>query len=206
MQSKILSWQIAWNVPAFRVKILLGLFLMSIILFFLPDFFLYIQGRDGFTVSDYLLRTLPAQDVSMYIFLVLYPAIGFFMWQVIGNTEMCVTGLWGYIFMCLARMITISIIPLSEPASLVHMSDPFSILFYGSSVITKDLFFSGHTATLCLIGLCLENKTQKRIVFIATAVLGVLLLIQHIHYTLDVLAAPVFSYLFWYLGKTIAKI
>ncbi|TDO23977.1 phosphatase PAP2-related protein [Pedobacter duraquae] len=206
MQSKILSWQIAWDVPAFRVKLLLGLFFMGLILFLLPDFFLYIQGRDGFVVNDYVLRSIPTEDVSNWIFLVLYPAIGFFIWQLIGHTEMCVTALWGYIFMCLARMITISLIPLSEPVGLMHMSDPFSILFYGSSVITKDLFFSGHTATLCLIGLCLENKVQKRIVFVGTAVLGVLLLIQHIHYTMDVFAAPVFSYLFWYLGKTIAKI
>jgi len=206
MQSKILSWQIAWDVPAFRVKILLGLFIMGLILFFLPDFFLYIQGRDGFVVNDVVLSSIPARDVSIAIFLVLNPAIGYFIWQLIGHTDMCVTALWGYIFMCLARILTISLIPLSEPVGLVHMSDPFLMLFYGSRVITKDLFFSGHTATLFLIGLCLENKVQKRIVFAGTAVLGVLLLVQHIHYTMDVLAAPIFSYLFWYLGKTIAKI
>ncbi|RZM28569.1 MAG: hypothetical protein EOO88_08430 [Pedobacter sp.] len=205
MQSKILSWQIAWDLPAFRVKLLLGLFLLGLTLFILPHFFVYIQGRDGFIVNDVVLNSIPALDVSPYIFLVLYPAIGFFIWQLIGNTEMCVTALWGYLFMCMARIATIFLIPLTEPASLVPMSDPFLILFYGSHAITKDLFFSGHTATLFLIGLCLENKVQKRIVFAGTAILGVLLLIQHIHYTMDVLAAPVFSYLFWYLGKTIAK-
>lgn len=103
-------------------------------------------------------------------------------------------------------MITISLIPLDAPLNLVHLSDPFSIIFYGSNLITKDLFFSGHTATLCLVGLCLENKTEKMIIFIATGILGVLLLVQHVHYTADVLAAPVFSYIFWYLGRTVTRI
>ncbi|MBB6502530.1 phosphatase PAP2-related protein [Pedobacter cryoconitis] len=206
MQSKQLTWQFAWEYPAFRVKFILGIIVMSLVLFFLQDFFLFIQARNGVLMNDWVLSRLPAYDVSHLIFLILYPATGFFIWRIIRNSSMCITALWGYIFLCLARMITISMIPLDAPLHLVHLSDPFSIFFYGSNVITKDLFFSGHTATLCLVGLCLENKREKMIVFIATGLLGVLLLIQHVHYTADVLAAPVFSYIFWYLGKTITRI
>jgi len=206
MQSKSFSWQIAWDYPAFRVKFLLGLFTMAIILFFFPDFCLFIQERNGLLINDLLLDNLPAKDVSVYIFILLYPITGFFFWRMYRKSSICITALWGYIFLCLARMLTITLIPLEAPKGLLHLVDPFSLFFYGPNVITKDLFFSGHTATLFLVGLCLENKWEKRTAFAATAILAALLLVQHVHYTADILAAPVFSYLFWYIGKTIAKI
>ncbi|AMP99296.1 hypothetical protein AY601_2402 [Pedobacter cryoconitis] len=206
MQTKQLTWQFAWEYPAFRVKFILGILMMVLILFYIQDFFLFIQARNGVLMDDWVLSRLPAHDVSRYIFLIINPAIVFFIWRIIKNTSMCITALWGYIFFCVARMITILLIPLDAPVNLVHLTDPFLVLIYGSNMITKDLFFSGHTATLCLIGLCLENKNEKVIIFIATGILGVLLLVQHVHYTADVLAAPVFSYLFWYLGRTVARI
>ena len=206
MRAKQLTWRFAWDYPAFRVKLLLGVFLMGLIVFYLQDFFTFIQTRNGVLIHDWFLEKLPARDVSLYIFLILYPASGLFFWRMRNNTMLCITALWGYVFLCIFRMLTISLIPLEAPLGLVHMSDPFSIIFYGSNLITKDLFFSGHTATLCLVGLCLENKKEKIGVFCGTAVLALLLLIQHVHYTADVIAAPFFSYFFWYLGKTIAKI
>jgi len=206
MRAKQLTWRFAWDYPAFRVKLLLGVFLMGLIVFYLQDFFTFIQTRNGVLIHDWVLEKLPARDVSLYIFLILYPASGLFFWRMRNNTMLCITALWGYVFLCIFRMLTISLIPLEAPVGLVHMSDPFSIIFYGSNLITKDLFFSGHTATLCLVGLCLENKKEKIWVFCGTAVLALLLLVQHVHYTADVIAAPFFSYFFWYLGKTIAKI
>ena len=205
MQSKTFSWQLAWNYPPFRIKLISGILVMGIILFFLPDYFLFIQGRPGALINDLVLERVPAHDVSIYIFMVLYPMTGFFIWRALGKSSICINALWGYIFLCTARIITIFFIPLEAPINIIHLSDPFSLIFYGANIITKDLFFSGHTATLCLVALCLENKREKIIAFIATAILGVLLLIQHVHYTADVVAAPFFSYLFWYLGKKVAQ-
>lgn len=206
MQSKQLTWRFAWDYPAFRVKLLVGILVMGLIVFYLQDFFYFIQSRNGLLMNDWLLARLPAHDVSTYIFLILYPVSGLIFWRIRKNTTLCITALWGYIFMCLGRMLMISLIPLDAPKELIHLADPFSVIFYGTNLITKDLFFSGHTATLFLVGLCLENKYEKAIVFFATAVLALLLLIQHVHYTADVVAAPFFSYLFWYMGRAIARI
>jgi len=73
-------------------------------------------------------------------------------------------------------------------------------------MITKDLFFSGHTATLIVGGICMTESRDKVIAFFAAALIGVLLLLQHVHYTADVLAAPFFSIICCYLGKSVAKI
>lgn len=206
MQSKQATWRLAWPILVFRVKLIVGLLTMTLIIYFLHDFFQFIQIRPGFLWKDPLLHVLPARDVSDLIFLILYPITGYLCWKVRKNAKLGITALWGYIFMCLGRMITISLVPLDPPTGLIYLSDPFSIIFYGDNLITKDLFFSGHTATLVLIGLCLEDRMEKYLVFVAAGILGGLLLIQHIHYTADVLAAPFFSYLFWYLGKRITEI
>jgi hypothetical protein len=165
-----------------------------------------IQPRPGRLVDDWVLDRIPTIDVSNWIFLVLYPASLYFVFRLVTNTTLCITALWGYIFLCLARMATIYFIPLEPPATILHLTDPFSVFFYGKEFITKDLFFSGHTATLCLLGMCLEKRIEKQIFFIGTGILGVLLLVQHVHYTMDVIGAPFFSYLCWYMGKKIADL
>lgn len=206
MQSKSISWQIAWDYPAFRVKLLAGAFILIAILYSFPLFFSVIQPRAGVFVDDYILDRIPTSDVSTWIFLLLYPASLYFVFRLVTNTTLCITALWGYIFLCLFRMMSIYFIPLEPPATILHLTDPFSVFFYGKEFITKDLFFSGHTATLCLLGLCLEKRIEKQVFFVGTAILGLLLLIQHVHYTMDVVAAPLFSYLCWFMGKRIAEI
>jgi len=56
------------------------------------------------------------------------------------------------------------------------------------------LFFSGHTATVFLLFLCLKKKQDKWLALGGSVLTGFLLLVQHVHYTIDVLAAPVFTY------------
>lgn len=206
MQFKQFTWQIAWDYQAFRIKFILGMLILIAILIFIPHFFLHIEAREGKMLNDWVLAYLPAIDVSVYIFILLYAMIGFFLYRMSKNTLMCLTALWAFIFLCAARIITITLVPLNPPADIIDLADPCSIFFYRSNVITKDLFFSGHTATMFLGALCLEKKNDKIIAFIATVVIAVLLLIQHVHYTADILAAPVFTWFCWYLGKSMAKI
>jgi len=205
MQYESVSWQRAWEFPAFRIKLISGLIILAGILVFVPDYFLFIQAREAVLLNDWLLNTLPVKDVSAYIFLMLYPFMALMIWRMVENTAFCITGLWAYIFLCMGRMVTIFLIPLEAPSGILHLEDPFSVFFYGTEVITKDLFFSGHTATLFLIALCLEKRWEKSLAFASTFVLAILLMVQRVHYTADILAAPVFSYLFWMLGKRMAK-
>ncbi|TCC92770.1 phosphatase PAP2-related protein [Pedobacter hiemivivus] len=206
MQSKQFTWQIAWDYQAFRIKFILGMILLVAILIFIPHFFSHMEAREGIVLNDRLLAYIPAKDVSILIFLVLYVMIGLILYRMSRNTIMCLTALWTFIFVCLARIITITLVPLDPPVGIINLADPCSIFFYHSNVITKDLFFSGHTATAFLGVLCLERKNDKLLAMIATLAIAVLLLIQHIHYTVDILAAPIFTWVCWYLGKSMAKI
>jgi membrane-associated phospholipid phosphatase len=72
--------------------------------------------------------------------------------------------------------------------------------------VTKDLFFSGHTSTVFLLFLCLPGKIDKKLALIVTMIVGSLLLVQHVHYTLDVLGALLFAWIaFWTARKTVVR-
>jgi hypothetical protein len=100
-------------------------------------------------------------------------------------------------------MITIALVPLEPPKELYPIVDAMANAFYGPHFITRDLFFSGHTATVFLMGLCLKKKYDKLAAFIATGFVGILLLVQHVHYTIDIIVAPFFTWLIFLVGKKI---
>ena len=71
--------------------------------------------------------------------------------------------------------------PLNPPEGLIAIEDPISNYFYDSKFITKDLFFSGHTASMFLMFLCLKKRTDKIFAIIATIIIGISVLLQHVH-------------------------
>jgi hypothetical protein len=103
-------------------------------------------------------------------------------------------------------MISIWLVTLNPPEHLIALIDPISNTFYGKHFITKDLFYSGHTSSLFVIFLCLQKKTDRIFVLLCTIGVGSLLLVQHVHYTIDVLLAPPLTFLCYYIAKKITRI
>jgi membrane-associated phospholipid phosphatase len=119
---------------------------------------------------------------------------------------MFLTFVWSWVILSVFRMLTISLVPLDPPAGLIGLVDPLSNAFYGPKFITKDLFFSGHTSTVFLLYLCLPGRVDKRLALLITFGVATLLLIQHVHYTLDVLGGFLFGWLSWWIAtKTILR-
>ena len=141
---------------------------------------------------------IPSMDMSLPVFLCIWASALLLFWRLLYKPQVLLNFLIGYIFLTLLRFATILLFPLEPPANLIALADPIANYFYGEGgYITKDLFFSGHTSTLILIFLNLEKKTDRIFSFIACVLLAIFLLIQHVHYTIDVLAAPFFTYLIW---------
>lgn len=183
-----------WSSSAARFQIIFGSVLIAILLAIMPFFFNSIEKRKGLQINDWVLDHIPAHNVSVAIFAVIWGMGLLAIYRAVRKPAMYVTYIWVYSAIILLRFFTISIVKLDPPAGLIHLIDPLTGIFYGNATITKDLFFSGHTATLCLIYLTLEKKSDKTIAFIATALVMVLLLVQHVHYTMDVLVAPIAVY------------
>ena len=189
------AWTAALQSPNRRSKIISGSFVIAIILSLMPVFFTYIQKRQGVVLNDWVLANIPAYDVSLAIFAVIWGMALLILVRAFYNPDIYIQYIWTLIFVSLSRLITISLFALDPPIGLVNLVDPITSIFYGHVVVTRDLFYSGHTSTLVLIFLCLEKRNDKILGFVATIAVMVLLLVQHIHYTIDVLAAPLFVYL-----------
>lgn len=195
------NWSKAWKNDWFRNKIITAFSTVVLILTFLPFFFDWIEARSGSLLNDWLLEKIAPTDVSIGVFSLLWGSGLWLAYKGIQNPYLLLNFLAGYAVLTLMRIVTITVFPLEPPIGLIVLQDPISNQFYGNSFITKDLFFSGHTSAVFLIAFCLKEKTERIVVNIAACLVGVFVLMLHIHYTIDVLAAPPLTYLCYWMGK-----
>ena len=188
------NWKVIWNSRYKRYQMIIGTVIILAIVFTLPFFFGHIQKRKGAVLNDWLLARIPPHDVSVLIFALIWGMVLLILIRTIKNPSIYITYCWTLIFVYIVRFVTLSVVALDPPPGLIPLVDPLGSVFYGNAAITKDLFFSGHTATMVLIFLCLERRTDKIIALIAAFAVAYLLLVQHIHYTIDILAAPIVVY------------
>lgn len=196
-------WGEAWQLPLFKQKLLVGLAFFITLLNVFPIFYQYIEKRNGIMNHDVFLHMIPAIDVSIPIFIVTWFMAILMILKAIKNPAVFMTFLYGFIILNIARFISISLIPFNPPHDLIPIQDPIANIFYGDTYVTKDLFFSGHTATQFLCFLCLKKRLDRVFGLIATILMGFLVLVQHVHYTIDVVSAPVFAYLCYWLASKV---
>jgi membrane-associated phospholipid phosphatase len=96
--------------------------------------------------------------------------------------------------MVIFRMIAMYLLPLDPPPAMIPLQDPMVEFFGTGKLLTRDLFFSGHTSTLFLLFLVTPRGILKSLFLGCTILVAVAVLVQHVHYTIDVFAAPFFAY------------
>jgi membrane-associated phospholipid phosphatase len=200
-----MKWRQAWQNQLFRKKLIAGFIILIIILSFLPYFFNIVENRKGIRLDDIILAHIHPRDISVPLFIIIWSMSLFILYRCIQDPVILITFLWCYIFLNITRIISISLLPLEPPPGLIELNDPVTGIFYGRKFITKDLFYSGHTATLCLIFFCLQKKYEKIIALAATILTGILVLVQHVHYTIDVIFAPFLCLFIFYLASRFTK-
>jgi len=202
-------WAQALADPAFRLRALLVvLLLVGLVGLALPPYFLYIQQRPGQLLADPLLGHLPRHNVAVPIFVAMYGACVAGLGWLGRHPRLLLRGLWAYLLLTALRMLTIWLLPLVPPLDLVDMPDPFTTLIFhvpATAAITKDLFFSGHTSTVALLALAVRGRWWRTGLALAALVVGVLVLVQRVHYSYDVVAAPLFAWLAYWVAGIITR-
>lgn len=190
------NWKEAWRARAPIVELIVTIVVMYGIGLFLTPFFAYIQLRQGSVINDPILNLITPRDVSEFtfifghlstltglIYILFYPRLLTFTIQI-------------FAIATTMRILSIYFIPLDPPVGMIPLVDPIlGKLFYHGTVITKDLFFSGHTVAALIMFLVVKNKRLKIFLLILAILVGLCLMIQHVHYSFDVLAAPFFTWI-----------
>lgn len=196
-QSIELNWTAAWQDNRFRWQLILALAVFAIFPWKADDYFQWIQQREGIVMQDFILTLIPAKNVSIPIFAIIYLSVVYLIIRIIRYPRHFLWFAWAFNLETLMRFASIYGVALNPPVGLVDLHDPIAEIFiYGENLaITKDLFFSGHTATMVFVCYFLPGEVERKIAMALTSILGCLLLIQHVHYSLDILAAPIATWI-----------
>lgn len=197
------TWRKALGTPAFT-GLLAGACVLGVALaLVLPHFFAWIERRPGLLLHDPLLAVWGPEGVSKATFSVLYGSLLAVLVAIAPRPLVVLHGLWAYILLLVLRMAAMAWVTLEPPPGIIPLIDPFTQVFYpGGTPFLKDLFFSGHTATLALMALLAPRGWLKWAAWAATAAIGALVLVQHVHWTVDVLAAPLAAWGAWRISGT----
>lgn len=163
--------------------------------FLFNRFLLWNEYRDGIHYFDPLFPYFDARDFSLPITLLLYASVGFFLFYYIKQPMVLSQFVWAYTIILVMRMVALFFVPLYCDPDAVDLYDPVvNSLIYPNSYVERDLFFSGHATML----FCFYAYFQKPVIKLGYLLVGIivstLLVLQKVHFTIDVVAAPVFSW------------
>lgn len=196
------SWKTSLSDTRYRNSLLLSFLFLAIVLTVLTLILAYAEARKGIVIEKGWLGFQPPVDLSSKIFFATY---GFSLLGLVlcfRNPQLALRLVQAYALLSAFRCITLLLVPLDPPEGIIPLDDPLlRNSFYAGRPNLKDLFFSGHTATLLLFAFLLEGKWWKGLFTLVALAVGVMVMLQRVHYVSDVIAAPVFAFVVMYLTR-----
>jgi PAP2 superfamily C-terminal len=187
-----MNWKEFFN--SRKIEIILTVVFLVIILIVLSNFLEYIEQRNGVILPDPILNIFNPIDLTWLIFGLIYASIIIAIIDLTKEPNQLLLAIQSYSLLIMFRLMVMYVTPLNAPAKLLLLNDPVVQFFGSGQILTKDLFFSGHTATLFLLFLIVNKRILKIFFLFSTIIIGAAVILQHVHYTVDVLTAPFFSY------------
>lgn len=173
------------------ISLIIGALLATVLF---SKFLIWNEFRSGKAFSDPILGRFQPVNLSLWIGILTNGAIFVAIFSLFKRPSTTIYLLSAVVLMCIIRGMSLYFVVLEPPTNIIPLKDPLlELTFYGGQVLLKDLFFSGHTANIILVGLLSENLWTKRIIIIIGFIVGAMLVLQHVHYSIDVMAAPIFS-------------
>jgi hypothetical protein len=165
------------------------------------------EKRNGFVIESWARQFLGAPiDFSIPIFTLTYSCVLLALYQFRKSPETIYRLLFAYTIMQILRGTLLLIVPLEPSPDIIPLGDPFlKLTFYNGRPNLKDLFFSGHVATILIIGFFTRSQKLRIAVFSAAIITAALLVQQRVHYIADVLAALPAAWISVRLSSYIAR-
>jgi hypothetical protein len=193
-QALLSPWKNCWTDRGFRVQVLFTLPVLIVVLTALARFLEIVEHRPGVVIPDPVLVLFSPLNLTWLtfglIYISLFVAIGFLSL----HPRLLLLAMQSYCVMVAFRVVAMYLLPLEPPPTMIPLNDPFVQGLGTGKLLTRDLFFSGHTSTLFLLTLTAKNRKVRTLFLLCTVLVAVSVIAQHVHYTVDVFAAPVFAY------------
>jgi hypothetical protein len=189
-----MNWKTFLQNSKTRNELIITVIVLIPLMITFSQFLTFIESRSGVVLNDPILSLFNPIDLTWYTFALIYASIILFLINNIRDPQKVLIALQTYGLMVLFRGIAMYLTPFNAPENILVLNDPFVQLFGKGEILTKDLFFSGHTGTSFLLVLLVDNKKLKVVFLIATILVGSAVLLQHVHYTIDVFVAPFVAY------------
>lgn len=205
MKKLIQEHKILWQNKNFVGSVIFGvLFLcISVVLNYQAGTYAFATMSSG--VSDLILDNLPRMNVELvFIQGAILMAIVTFLLGLYYPKYMPAL-LKNIALLYLFRSVAISLTHLGPPADMegLYLADSITQRFiYGA-----DYFFSGHTALPFIVALIFWEKKPLRYLYLGITILfGFTALLGHVHYSIDVFAAPFIAHSTYFVtGKLFPK-
>jgi PAP2 superfamily C-terminal len=187
-----MSWNELLKLKSARWIIAFCIVSIMIIIFYLPTFYGdVIEPKQGMYLNDIVLNLFTPVNWSVLIFTMIYISVLQTIYSVARHPDLILLGLATYFAVSLIRMVTMYLLTLEPPVDMIFLTDPLSTKFYPNGTFAKDMFFSGHISTMMVLVLIEKNTWARRAKIGFTFAIGILLAWQHVHYTIDILVAPI---------------
>ncbi|MHC5009441.1 MAG: phosphatase PAP2-related protein [Planctomycetota bacterium] len=195
------AWSRAWADRGYRLQFLLTIPALVLTLNVLSRFLDGIEDRKGVILPDPVLTWFTPRDLTWLTFTLIYGGLLLALVALRRHPRRLLVALEAYILLAIARMALMYVAPLDPPPEIIPLRDPLVEWFGSGRTLTRDLFFSGHTATMFLLALVSPLPWLRLLLFVFTAAVAVLTVWPHTHYTVDVLAAPFLAYACYHLAR-----
>lgn len=201
------EWTVQLANKTFRRSLLLvpGLFVAySSVTQYLSNF---IETRKGFRLNDTLLNLFPRQDFSTPIFVLLYSSLLMLILTHLHRPKVIMRLIEMHFLVAVVRQICILLVALEPPLGIIVLRDVFleNTVYPHNTPLTKDLFFSGHVASIWIYFLCAQHRYLKFLFVLATVSMSFMILSMRVHYSYDVLGALFFTTII-YFGPARARL
>jgi hypothetical protein len=188
------SWRRALRNRHFTDQLLVTLAALLVAILLMRAFMNYTGARMGAVLSDPLLDLFIPEAFPLITFSFVYAGFLLGIVFLFVRPFSLLLVLRAMVVLIFLRAICQFFLPLDPPPDAIPLADPFIRIPGFRHVAPRDLFFSWHTALLTLLAFVTQGRDLKIIFAVFALIVSVLMLLQHAHYTIDIIAAPCFSY------------
>lgn len=196
------DWSAAWRNRFFREQILFSALALLAALVVMRFFIAYVERRSGIGLPDPLLSLFTAVDLKWITYSIVYSSVVLGIVSLALYPYSFLLAIRAAVLLIALRIVFLFLLPLDPPPGCIPLVDPFIRTPALSPATSRDLFFSWHTALISLFAFSARYRDMKLVFFSAAALVSILFILQHVHYVIDIVAAPCFAYVAYGIARS----